>query len=225
MRLEKSYQYHMASEDTWTAHTHTHTHTHTHARTHTYSCIQYMHAIHTYSVSLICATVLAPHLSPSTPPPRVHMAPTPWPRDLPQGTISVFEADGRDHKVYCQNLCLLAKLFLDHKTLYFDVEPFLFYVLTEVDQLGCHIVGFFSKVWVGMCWCGWCVEMICQEIRPIHILSSLCPPPLLTLLLFAFPPLPFSSSGERVPGEQQRGLHHDPPALPEEGLWQVPHSL
>lgn len=60
----------------------------------------------------------------------------------------MFEADGRDHKVYCQNLCLLAKLFLDHKTLYFDVEPFLFYVLTEVDRMGCHIVGFFSKVCV-----------------------------------------------------------------------------
>lgn len=49
-------------------------------------------------------------------------------------------------QVYCQNLCLLAKLFLDHKTLYFDVEPFLFYVLTENDSHGCHIVGYFSKV-------------------------------------------------------------------------------
>ena len=35
----------------------------------------------------------------------------------------------------------MAKLFLDHKTLYFDVEPFLFYILTEVDKQGCHIVG------------------------------------------------------------------------------------
>jgi hypothetical protein len=34
--------------------------------------------------------------------------------------------DGKDNKMYCQNLCLLAKLFLDHKTLYYDVEPFLF---------------------------------------------------------------------------------------------------
>ena len=34
-------------------------------------------------------------------------------------------------KVYAQNLCLLAKLFLDHKTLYYDVEPFLFYILTR----------------------------------------------------------------------------------------------
>ena len=62
-----------------------------------------------------------------------------------QNTLSVFEVDGKVDKVYCQNLCLLAKLFLDHKTLYFDVEPFLFYVLTEADSLGCHIVGYFSK--------------------------------------------------------------------------------
>lgn len=48
--------------------------------------------------------------------------------------------------IYCQNLCLLAKLFLDHKTLYYDVEPFLFYVLTQNDNKGCHLVGYFSKV-------------------------------------------------------------------------------
>lgn len=49
-------------------------------------------------------------------------------------------------QLYCQNICLLAKLFLDHKTLYFDVEPFLFYLLTEVDREGAHLVGYFSKV-------------------------------------------------------------------------------
>ncbi|KAH3707378.1 histone acetyltransferase KAT7-like [Dreissena polymorpha] len=59
--------------------------------------------------------------------------------------ISIFEVDGKKNKVYCQNLCLLAKLFLDHKTLYFDVEPFLFYVMTENDTHGCHILGYFSK--------------------------------------------------------------------------------
>lgn len=52
-------------------------------------------------------------------------------------------------QIYCQNLCLLAKLFLDHKTLYFDVEPFVFYILTEVDRQGAHIVGYFSKVLAG----------------------------------------------------------------------------
>lgn len=89
-----------------------------------------------------------------------------------KGSISVFEVDGKKNKVrinicffddyrvvgtrlivenyypqiYCQNLCLLAKLFLDHKTLYYDVEPFLFYVMTEADNTGCHLVGYFSKV-------------------------------------------------------------------------------
>ncbi|XP_058820696.1 histone acetyltransferase KAT6A isoform X2 [Topomyia yanbarensis] len=59
--------------------------------------------------------------------------------------ISIFEVDGNASKIYCQNLCLLAKLFLDHKTLYYDVEPFLFYVLTKYDRKGYHLVGYFSK--------------------------------------------------------------------------------
>ena len=61
------------------------------------------------------------------------------------GQLSVFEVDGNTSKIYCQQLCLLAKLFLDHKTLYYDVEPFLFYVLTHNDAHGCHLVGYFSK--------------------------------------------------------------------------------
>ncbi|KAK1832504.1 putative histone acetyltransferase [Podospora conica] len=60
-------------------------------------------------------------------------------------SVSVFEVDGRKNPVYCQNLCLLAKLFLGSKTLYYDVEPFLFYVLCEYDDLGYHFVGYFSK--------------------------------------------------------------------------------
>ncbi|KAA0717948.1 Histone acetyltransferase KAT6B [Triplophysa tibetana] len=65
--------------------------------------------------------------------------------------LSVFEVDGNISKIFCQNLCLLAKLFLDHKTLYYDVEPFLFYVLTRNDEKGCHLVGYFSK------------EKLCQQ--------------------------------------------------------------
>ncbi|KAM5346503.1 hypothetical protein ACJ41O_009508 [Fusarium nematophilum] len=61
------------------------------------------------------------------------------------GSVSVFEVDGRKNPVYCQNLCLLAKLFLGSKTLYYDVEPFLFYVLCEYDDTGYHFVGYFSK--------------------------------------------------------------------------------
>uniref|UniRef100_A0AAY4DXM3 histone acetyltransferase n=1 Tax=Denticeps clupeoides TaxID=299321 RepID=A0AAY4DXM3_9TELE len=62
-----------------------------------------------------------------------------------KGTISFFEIDGRKNKSYSQNLCLLAKCFLDHKTLYYDTDPFLFYVMTEYDPKGFHIVGYFSK--------------------------------------------------------------------------------
>jgi histone acetyltransferase MYST1 len=59
--------------------------------------------------------------------------------------IAVYEIDGKDHKAYCQKLCLIAKLFLDHKTLYFDTTPFYFYIITKVDEVGSHIVGYFSK--------------------------------------------------------------------------------
>lgn len=81
---------------------------------------------------------------------RYHMSECTW-RQPPgkeiyrKGTLSIWETDGSHHKTYCQNLCLLAKLFLDHKTLYFDVEPFLFYILCEVDKHGAHLVGYFSK--------------------------------------------------------------------------------
>lgn len=62
-----------------------------------------------------------------------------------KSNISFFEIDGRKNKIYAQNLCLLAKLFLDHKTLFYDTDPFLFYVMTQYDNKGFHIVGYFSK--------------------------------------------------------------------------------
>lgn len=59
--------------------------------------------------------------------------------------VSFFEIDGRRQRTWCRNLCLLSKLFLDHKTLYYDVDPFLFYCMTTRDQHGHHLVGYFSK--------------------------------------------------------------------------------
>ncbi|EIW84211.1 hypothetical protein CONPUDRAFT_51156 [Coniophora puteana RWD-64-598 SS2] len=61
------------------------------------------------------------------------------------GNVSIFEVDGRKNKIYCQNLCLLSKMFLDHKSLFYDVEPFLFYVMTEFDDIGARFIGYFSK--------------------------------------------------------------------------------
>ena len=71
-------------------------------------------------------------------------------RDEEEG-ISLFEIDGAKEKLFCQGLCLLSKMFLDHKTIYFDVAPFKFFVLCEHSNLGVnggishHPVGYFSK--------------------------------------------------------------------------------
>ena len=56
--------------------------------------------------------------------------------------IAVYEIDGAQDMMYCQFLCLISKLFLDHKTLYYDVEPFVFYVLCELDDQGAKMVGY-----------------------------------------------------------------------------------
>jgi len=59
--------------------------------------------------------------------------------------VAMFEVDGRTQQVFCENLCYIAKIFLDHKTLYNDIEPFHFYVWCEYDTNGYHFVGYFSK--------------------------------------------------------------------------------
>ena len=33
--------------------------------------------------------------------------------------VAVFEVDGRKEKLYCQNLCYISKMFLDHKNLWY----------------------------------------------------------------------------------------------------------
>jgi histone acetyltransferase HTATIP len=59
--------------------------------------------------------------------------------------ISFFEIDGRRQRTWCRNLCLISKCFLDHKTLYYDVDPFMYYCMTFKDEYGCHLIGYFSK--------------------------------------------------------------------------------
>ena len=58
--------------------------------------------------------------------------------------LTVFEVDGDVDKAYCQNLCLIAKLFLDHKTLY---------VWVWVRMGGCG--------WVGVCTCVYMLRNPC----------------------------------------------------------------
>lgn len=78
----------------------------------------------------------------------------------------VWEVDGETEKLYCQNLSLFAKLFLEQKSVFFDTGGFKYYVLTytkpemrgrrgrkrassgaEEEQLlfKTQVLGFFSK--------------------------------------------------------------------------------
>lgn len=59
--------------------------------------------------------------------------------------VAMFEVDGKKEIQYVENICYIAKLFLDHKLIFWDTHPFLFYVLCEVTPRGCSIVGYFSK--------------------------------------------------------------------------------
>ncbi|BFZ60867.1 K(lysine) acetyltransferase [Saitoella coloradoensis] len=85
---------------------------------------------------------------------RKHVLACPKRHDLPgkkvyeKGHLSIYEVDGDVEKLYCQNLCLFAKLFLDHKTIYYDVSGFLFYVLVNNNQSGSstpEYCAYFSK--------------------------------------------------------------------------------
>ena len=90
-----------------------------------------------------------------------------------KGSYSIYEVDGEEHQVclaihftpwrisplicaaqlYAQNLSLFAKLFLDNKSVFFDVDGFYYYLLVRTPEpmagnapLQPHdIVGFFSK--------------------------------------------------------------------------------
>jgi len=60
---------------------------------------------------------------------------------------SVYGVDGEEHKLYAQNLSLFAKLFLDTKSVFYDVTTFRYYLLTQYDQVTSRhqVIGFFSK--------------------------------------------------------------------------------
>lgn len=67
--------------------------------------------------------------------------------------ISVFEIEGTKNTLFCQCLCLLGRLFLEDKAVFYDVSQFVFYVMAKYeigsdpsDPNNCkmEIVGFFS---------------------------------------------------------------------------------
>lgn len=48
-----------------------------------------------------------------------------------QGEWSIWEVDGEEEGLFCQNLSLFAKLFLDNKSVFFDVIGFKYYLLVH----------------------------------------------------------------------------------------------
>ena len=79
------------------------------------------------------------------------------------GSFNYFSLIPRE-QLYCQNLSLFGKLFIDIKTLFFDCDncerllhthhvasyvctrAVLFYIFTDADSQRDHVLGFFSKV-------------------------------------------------------------------------------
>ncbi|KAH7369641.1 acyl-CoA N-acyltransferase [Rhexocercosporidium sp. MPI-PUGE-AT-0058] len=74
------------------------------------------------------------------------------------GEWSIWEVDGGVETLFCQNLSLFAKLFLDNKSVFFDVSGFNYFLLVYTPPLNSphnttnpsqppqkQIIGFFSK--------------------------------------------------------------------------------
>lgn len=77
-----------------------------------------------------------------------HRPSPPGTRIYEDGGYSVWEVDGEDRKLFAQNLSLFAKLFLDHKSVLFDVSFFLYYLLVYTDPddpTDYRVLGYFSK--------------------------------------------------------------------------------
>ncbi|KAK4694140.1 hypothetical protein P7C71_g3392, partial [Lecanoromycetidae sp. Uapishka_2] len=61
---------------------------------------------------------------------------------------AIYEVDGEEHQLFTQNLSLFAKLFLDNKSIFFDVTSFNYYLLVHKSptlDTSPQIIGFFSK--------------------------------------------------------------------------------
>ncbi|KAL2045573.1 hypothetical protein N7G274_002001 [Stereocaulon virgatum] len=61
---------------------------------------------------------------------------------------SIYEVDGEEHQLFAQNLSLFAKLFLDNKSIFYDVTSFNYYLLVHTftsPPSTPQIIGFFSK--------------------------------------------------------------------------------
>jgi len=128
---------------------------------------------------------------------------------------TVFEVDGFEERLYCQNLCYIAKLFLDHKTLYFDVDPFLFYVLCEVDERGKeHPVQSFLYFSLPH---AVCAATLMSPVRSLHFLMHSTSPRL--------PSSGILQQGEIFRRWLQFSMHPNLSIPPTQGIWTIPNRI
>lgn len=67
-------------------------------------------------------------------------------KDDSKGYI-IREIRGFQNPLFCQNLCLFGKLFLDDKSIYYSIDQFNFYIVYGIDDVSGNYIpmGFFSK--------------------------------------------------------------------------------
>ena len=58
-----------------------------------------------------------------------------------ENNLHIYKIFGYSNISYCQNLCILGKCFISHKTLFWDIDNYNFYVLYDED----NFIGFFSE--------------------------------------------------------------------------------
>ncbi|KAI6179262.1 MOZ/SAS family protein [Aphelenchoides besseyi] len=62
-----------------------------------------------------------------------------------EGNLIVWEVSGQKQKIYSRRLSLFAKTFIGSKTVFYEVEQFIFYILTETVNNTTTLAGYFSK--------------------------------------------------------------------------------
>lgn len=61
------------------------------------------------------------------------------------GQLIIRKVKGRDHELFCQCMCLMAKFFLDNKSIFYDLDYFDFYVAYQIlDRIEVPM-GFYSR--------------------------------------------------------------------------------
>ncbi|KAL7677398.1 hypothetical protein ACOME3_003635 [Neoechinorhynchus agilis] len=60
--------------------------------------------------------------------------------------VAIYELDGRTEHDYCQDLCLLARCFIETKCLWHDLDSFAFYLLFKKIGRQHNFVGYFTKL-------------------------------------------------------------------------------